>query len=118
MKRSNEPVFWGLFGAGGMVSAFITPVLILITGLLVPLGIINADKLSHERVLAFAQSWYGALILLAIIALPLWLTMHRIHHGLHDLGIHKGRLLSAWIFYGTAFTGSVVCVTLLVQIGF
>jgi len=117
MKRSNEPIFWGLFGAGGMVSAFITPVLILITGLLVPLGMINAEHLSYDRVLAFTQSWYGALILFSVIVFPLWLTMHRIHHGLHDLGVHGGRVLSSWIFYGIAFISTIVCITLLVQIG-
>lgn len=118
MKRSNEPIFWGLFGAGGMATAFITPVLILITGILVPLGIISPEHLSYERVIAFSESIWGALILLAAICLPLWLTMHRIHHGLHDLGIHGGRTLSSWVFYGVAFVSTIVCITLLIQIGF
>ena len=47
--RSHEPIFWGLFGAGGMLTAFITPIMILITGILVPLGVINQENLSYEK---------------------------------------------------------------------
>jgi fumarate reductase subunit D len=115
MKRSNEPVFWGLFGAGGMVAALLTPVLILVTGLLVPLGIIPMEKLAFDRVYAFADNIFGAALLFIAICLPLWLTMHRIYHGLHDLGIHAGQVAKT-CFYGIALAGSVACATLLLQI--
>ncbi|GDY27206.1 MULTISPECIES: fumarate reductase subunit FrdD [unclassified Agarivorans] len=112
MKRSNEPVFWGMFGAGGMVAALFTPIAILITGLLVPLGIIPAEQFSYERVLAFSQHWLGAAVIWVIVSLPLWLCMHRLYHTLHDFGIHAGNLVKA-LFYGVAFAGSVACATLL-----
>ena len=39
MKRSHEPIFWSLFGAGGVLSALIAPILIFITGIITPIGV-------------------------------------------------------------------------------
>ena len=112
MRRSDEPIYWGLFGAGGMVVAMLLPVIVLITGLLVPMGIMDVETMSYERVLAFASSWWGACILLVIIALPVWHGMHRIYHGLHALGLHTPQL-PHYVFYGFAFLVSAITVGLL-----
>jgi fumarate reductase subunit D len=113
--RSHEPVFWGLFGAGGMLTAFLTPVMVLITGLLIPLGIINAEHLHYAKVHQFVSSWYGAAITLVLVALPLWHTLHRIYHSLHDLGIKRGRDWQQVICYGFAFAVSVFVFSLILQ---
>lgn len=89
--RSHEPVVWSLFGAGGMLAAFVTPALLLCTALLAPLGLLG-DALAFERVSAFVNHWLGALILWAVIALPLWHALHRVYHGLHDLQVGARRL--------------------------
>ncbi|ANW24163.1 fumarate reductase [Vibrio coralliilyticus] len=89
-KRSDEPIWWSLFGAGGTWFAMITPVTVLILGILVPMGVIDAEAMSYERVTAFATSIIGALFIIGTLALPMWHAMHRIHHGMHDLKIHAG----------------------------
>jgi len=114
-QRSHEPVFWGLFGAGGMLTAFLTPVMILITGLLIPFGLMDSENLSYTKVHGFATTWYGALIVLVLVALPLWHTLHRIFHALHDIGVKRGRDWQQVICYGFAFAVSMFVGTLLLQ---
>jgi fumarate reductase subunit D len=107
MKRSHEPIFWSLFGAGGVLSALIGPVLILITGILAPLAIaMPPEALDYDRVLAFAQTLVGRALILAVISLFLFHAAHRIYHGLHDVGVHggTGAMTAA---YGGAFVGSL-----------
>ncbi len=113
--QHNEPFFWGLFGAGGVLTAFLLPVLIFITGIAVPLGLLPADALSFERMQGFASSWIGLLLILGGVALTLWHAAHRIFHGLHDLGFHPGggaRLVS----YGTAVCGAGLTLALLLAL--
>ena len=98
-----------------MLTAFLTPVMILITGLLIPLGIINKGNFNYQAIHAFATTWYGAAIILVLVALPLWHTMHRIFHALHDLGIKRGRDWQMVLSYGFAFLLSVFVFTLLLQ---
>jgi fumarate reductase subunit D len=118
MKRSHEPIFWSLFGAGGMLSAAIAPILIFITGIIAPTGLwMPPEALDHARVLGFAQHWIGKLLILAVISLFLFHAAHRIYHGLHDLGVHAGTgtMVAA---YGSALAGTFAAAALLLKIGF
>ena len=57
MKRSNKPIFWSLFGAGGMLSALVGPMLVFVTGIAVPLGfLLPCETMSYDRMLAFVAS--------------------------------------------------------------
>jgi fumarate reductase subunit D len=116
--RSNAPIFWGLFGAGGMLSALLGPMLVLITGVLVPLGLLlPADFMSYPRMLAFAQHWAGKAFIFVVIALFAWHAAHRIFHSLHDVGVHAGPV-SKLLCYGAALAVTLVAAWSLLSIGF
>lgn len=116
MKRSHEPVFWALFGAGGMLSALLAPVLILITGIAVPLGWLPAETLSAERLRALLGHPVARLAALALISLFMFHGCHRLLHSLHDLGLPRWRL-APWLFYGAALLATLVAAALLWSIG-
>jgi fumarate reductase subunit D len=118
LKRSNAPIFWALFGAGGMLSALLGPILVFITGLAVPLGmLLPADTMSYANMLTFAQNIIGKGFIFAIISLFLWHAAHRIFHSLHDVGIHAG-IVAKLIFYGGAMVGTLITAYTLLAIGF
>ena len=117
MKRSVAPVFWLLFGAGGMLAALTGPALVVITGLAAPTGIgLSPDFMSFTRALSFVQNPFGKLILFGIIVLFFWHGAERIFLTLRDMHA-GGRLTLMWICYGTAGALTVVTVAALTMIG-
>jgi fumarate reductase subunit D len=118
LKRSNAPIFWGLFGAGGMLSALIGPMLVIITGIAVPFGLLlPAGSMRYASMQAFAQNIIGKGFIFAIIALFLWHAAHRIFHSLHDIGIHGGPMAKL-LTYGIAMAGTLISLAALLSIGF
>ena len=117
MKRSNAPVFWLLFGAGGMLSALLGTALVFITGIAVPLGWpLPPDLLAYPRMLVFAQLWVGKALLFVVIALFAWHAVHRIFHSLHDLGLRTGALAKA-LCYGGALLITLIAAVSLLRLG-
>ena len=116
-RRSNEPIFWSLFGAGGVLTALILPVTILITGILVPLGLTGPEVMSYARMQAFVDGFIGKVLVWSLISLTLWHALHRVYHGLHDLGVDTSSSLYKWLAYGSAFVGTVVVGLLVLSVG-
>jgi fumarate reductase subunit D len=116
MKRSHAPIFWLLFGAGGMLAALFGSVLVFITGIAVPLGWPLPDLLSYSRVIGFAQHWAGKGALLVVVSLFAWHAAHRILCTLHDIGIHKG-LPAKMACYGAAAAITLIAATSLLTLG-
>ncbi|CAM3472240.1 fumarate reductase subunit FrdD [Halomonas lysinitropha] len=91
MKRSDEPIWWGLFSAGGVCFAVFVPAAILFIALLIPAGIISTGAVSFERAQSMVFSLPGLIFIGVVICLPLFHAAHRIRHGLHDLKLGKER---------------------------
>jgi len=109
MAKSNEPIWWSLFSAGGMVAAMILPILIIITGILVPFGLAGDDPLNFERIhTAVAQNSYVKLILFIVINLPLFHWAHRFRFTLVDVGLKSMSTLISILCYGGAIAGTIV----------
>jgi fumarate reductase subunit D len=73
-----EPIIWLLFGAGLSLGTILLTGFVLIVGLAIPLGIVSADALSYERAHMLASNVIGRLVLLGLIALPLWKGAHHL----------------------------------------
>jgi len=117
-KRSNAPIFWGLFGAGGMLAALFGPMLVFITGLAVPLGLLlPKGTMDYPKMLAFSQNFIGKGFIFVVISLFLWHAAHRIFHSLHEIGIHGG-FGAKMLTYGVAFVATVISAVVLLRIGF
>ncbi len=89
MSTSNKPVIWSLFAAGGTVTALLTPILVLIIALAVPLGLLSPELFSHARIELILESPFIRLIVFGILFLSLWHAAHRMRITLHDFGLRS-----------------------------
>jgi len=112
-RRSHEPLVWLLFAAGGMLAAMLLPALIFVTGIAVPAGLLPEASLDYPRVMRLVGGVPGKLGAFVCVSLLFWHAMHRIFHGLHDLGIDANRNQYRLATYGlaalaTMLTGALV----------
>ena len=96
MAKSDKPIFWSLFAAGGTLAAFLAPVLVLLF-LLAALGHAPA-LLGYAQLHALAAHWFGKLLLLAVIALFLWHAAHRLRVTLHDFGLRQDPIVAVLVY--------------------
>jgi fumarate reductase subunit D len=99
--RTNEPLMWSLFGGGGMLAVFTMPVLVVVFGVLVPLGGFGGAVGTYARMHGFLTNKLVSLGVCVALGLVLWHCCHRTYHALHDLGLHPPELVRA-VVYGIA----------------
>ena len=112
MAKSNKPIIWGTFAAGGEIVSLVTPVIILLT-LLAAYGHIQAG-LNYEHMHAFAAGWFGKLAFFVVVFFSLWSQAHRLRITCFDFGLRADGLV-ATVFYAIAAASSVGLVLILAK---
>ena len=111
-----EPVIWLLFGNGIMIGTMLLTGWLLVVGLAAPLGVVPADALAYERALRLAAHPLGRLVLVALIALPLWKGAHHVRHLSIDFGGGERDALVAPLLYALAVAGSLLAIVAAVRL--
>lgn len=104
MAIAKKAVVWGLFAAGGTLTAFIFPALIVLF-LLIASGHVP-QGLQYESLHEFAATWLGKIALFGVLFLSLWHSAHRLRVVAHDFGIRNDKMV-ANVVYAFATLGSV-----------
>jgi succinate dehydrogenase subunit D len=115
VKRHPEPLLWLLFSAGGVASAMLMPILLLIFGIAVPLGWMTGP--SHGQILRVLSNPLTRLVLVALSVLSLFHWAHRFRHTLYDgLQIKHLNEVIALVSYGVAVAGSAAAAYVIWQV--
>lgn len=113
-KRTIEPFLWALFAAGGMVAALLIPILLLLFGVLIPLGWIGPPD--HSHLFAVLRNPVTRLVLLALCVLGLFHWAHRFRYTLYEgLQLRRYGEPISMLCYGGALVGSFVAATILLR---
>jgi fumarate reductase subunit D len=111
-----EPIVWLLFGQGILLGTILLTGWLLAVGILAPLGVLPEGALAFERAHALASHPIGRLVLLALIALPLWKGAHHLRSLSIDFGGASRDPAIATILYGIAALGSLLAIVAVVRL--
>jgi fumarate reductase subunit D len=107
MPKSNKPIIWGPFAAGGTITALLTPVLILLT-LLAALGQVPPG-LAYDELRAFASHPLAKGLIFVVLGFSLWSAAHRLRITFYDFGLRQDSLVAAVVYLAAAI-GTIVLI--------
>jgi succinate dehydrogenase subunit D len=117
VARSNEPLFWSLFSAGGAVAAFFGPVMIALIGFGGPLGLLPADRgLAFDRLRVLVSPPIARVVLFVIIVAPMFHWAHRFRFVLADVGLRRLKKPIAVVCYGVAILVTIATALVLLKL--
>lgn len=106
--------FWFMFANGGVITALLVPVHVLIQGILGPLGIVNVVDQHYDTWIRILGNPLVKLYLLVLVLFAFFHFAHRIRYFLMDLGVHAAKSLPAQVvFYGGAVVVTLVAAWIL-----
>jgi len=114
MAKSNKPVVWFPFAAGGTVIAFFIPVIALLT-LLAALGKLPSGLTYDALHGLLAGSVLAKLVVFGVLALSLWSSAHRLRCTCFDFGLRIDTLV-ATVLYIAAIVASLAAAMLLFRL--
>jgi fumarate reductase subunit D len=101
-----EAAAWLMFSAGGMVTALLVPVLMLLFGVLFPLGVLTPPD--HAGLAALLSQPLVRVLLLGLCVLALLHWAHRFRYTLFDgLQLDRTRTAINVLCYAAVLAGSV-----------
>src|ERR1041385_4033363 len=114
-KRELEPLLWLLFSAGGVLTALLMPILVLLFGVAFPLHWLAHPPYLHLA--AVIRHPLTRLALMALCTLGLFHWAHRFRYTLYDgLQIkHLNELVNTFC-YGTAIVGTLAAAYMLIRL--
>ena len=111
-----EPLIWLIFGQGILLGTILLTGWVLIVGLAIPLGIVPTEALSYERAHALGSNPIGRIVLLGLIALPMWKGAHHVRHIFIDSGGADRDPIVAPLLYLIAVAGSLLAIAAVIRI--
>ena len=108
MSKSNEPIWWSLFAAGGVVAALFIPIFMLITGIILPFTLTGEEPFLYERIHGAVTHPIIRLLIFCLIVFPLFHFAHRFRSILVDIGLLNIRPVISFLCYGSSIIGTIV----------
>ena len=100
-------ILWGIFSLGGMIAAFLLPVMIYVFGIAYPLGWWPFNG-TQDAGFIVTGSLLGALFVFVTVAGSLFHGVFRFQSVLTEVGLHKYRRALEAIGYFVIFAGIIV----------
>ena len=116
-----EPIIWLLFGQGILIGTMLLTGWILVVGILIPMGFVDAGALDYSRAHSLATAApfgipLGKLLVAALLVLPLWKGAHHVRSLLIDLGGGERDGIVGTLLYLVAIVGSVMGISAVVAL--